>query len=232
MTKEIVKQQLALCGSPEKAIHSSYFFKTGKGQYGEGDRFFGVTVPETRTVAKQHKNLPRPETERLLRDEIHECRLCALMILIEQFNKGDANIKRQIYDFYLAHTRFVNNWDLVDLSCHHIVGGWLTDKGRDPLYRLAGSDWLWDQRIAIVSTYSFIRKNDFKEVLSLSEKFLTHPHDLMHKACGWMLREMGKRDELPLTTFLDKHATQMPRTMLRYSIERLSPAQRSHYMKK
>ena len=232
MTKETIKQQLATYGSPEKAAHSSYFFKTGKGQYGEGDRFLGVTVPEIRLVAKQNKNLPFPEVEKLLHDEIHECRLCALVILMEQFRKAEEKTKKRIYEFYLANTRHINNWDLVDLSCRDIVGEWLVDKNRSPLYRLAESEWLWDQRIAVVATHAFIRRNDFEDVISLSEKFLTHKHDLMHKACGWMLREAGKRDETVLTYFLDKHAPQMPRTMLRYSIERLSPGLRTHYMTK
>ncbi|MDR1743742.1 MAG: DNA alkylation repair protein [Dysgonamonadaceae bacterium] len=230
MTKENVKEQLASYGSPERASHSKHFFKTGKGQYGEGDRFFGASVPEIRSVAKQHKHIPFPELEKLLHDEMHECRLCALVILVERFKKADEKTRELIYDFYLANTSRINNWDLVDLSCRDIVGEWLSDKDRSPLYRLAASESLWEQRIAVVSTFAFIRKNDFEDVVRLSEQFLTHKHDLIHKACGWMLREAGKRDETLLLRFLDKHAPQMPRTMLRYAIERLSPERRSHYM--
>ena len=232
MTKESVKKQLEYFGNPDKAHHSAYFFKTGKGQYGEGDKFIGATVPEIRQIAKSNKNLSLTEIEKLLNDEMHECRLCGLIVLVEVFKKANIEKRKEIYDFYLAHTYAVNNWDLVDLSCRDIVGEWLFDKDRSPLYALAESKSLWEQRIAIVSTYAFIRKNDFKDTVKLSEIFLSHKHDLMHKACGWMLREAGKRDEKTLTDFLDKHASVMPRTMLRYAIERLSPEQRAFYMKK
>ena len=232
MTATIIKQQLLAFGNPEKAEHASYFFKTGKGQYGEGDKFIGATVPETRSVAKAHKNTSMKELEKLLNDNMHECRLCALVILTEQFKKADNAQRKEMVDFYLAHTYAVNNWDLVDVSSYHILGEWLKDKDRALLYRLAESDNLWEQRIAVVSTMAFIRENDFSDTLRLSGKFLTHRHDLMHKACGWMLRETGKRDEKILTDFLDKHHRQMPRTMLRYAIEKLSPKQKTAYMKK
>lgn len=152
--------------------------------------------------------------------------------LVEQYKKADDKLKEQIYNFYLTHTQMINNWDLVDLSCYHIVGDWLLDKDRYPIYELANSTNLWEQRIAVVSTYAFIRKGDFKEILNLSEQLLNHKHDLMHKACGWMLREAGKRDESVLTTFLDKFHKTMPRTMLRYSIEKLTNEQRQKYMTK
>jgi 3-methyladenine DNA glycosylase AlkD len=147
-----------------------------------------------------------------------------------QFEKANEEKRGEIVDFYLAHTHRINNWDLVDTSCYKILGEWLKNKNRDVLYTLADSDLLWNQRIAVVTTLAFIRENDFNDTLRLSEKFLTHTHDLMHKACGWMLREVGKRDELTLTDFLDKHATRMPRTMLRYAIEKFSAAQRNYYM--
>lgn len=231
MTAEKIKQQLLTFGNPVKAEHSEYFFKTGKGQYGEGDQFIGCTVPETRKVAKIHKDTPFHELRLLLNDNCHECRLCALIILTAQFQKGDELRRKEIVDFYLAHTHCINNWDLVDLSSYHILGEWLKNKeDRSLLYTLAQSSLLWEQRIAVVSTMAFIRNNDFADTLHLSELFLTHKHDLMHKACGWMLRETGKRNEAILTDFLDRHYWLMPRTMLRYAIERLSPEQKTQYM--
>ena len=228
-----IKEQLQQLGNPAKADHSAYFFKTGKGEYGEGDRFIGCTVPETRNVAKINRHTPVNELEKLLADEMHECRLCALIILVEQFKQADELTRKDIVDFYLSQTARVNNWDLVDLSSYHIVGEWLKEKeDRTLIYRLAASRLLWDQRIAVVSTVAFIRNNDFDDTLRLSEIFLTHKHDLMHKACGWMLREVGKRNEKTLTGFLDNHHAAMPRTMLRYAIERLSPEQKKKYMQR
>lgn len=232
MTAKTIKQQLLSFGNPEKAAHSKYFFKTGKGQYGEGDKFIGCTVPETRSVAKNYKNLPFSELQKLLDDEMHECRLCALVILTEQFKKTDEKTREEIFDFYLTNTSRINNWDLVDISCPNIVGEWLKNKNQSILYKLADSDWLWDQRIAMVSTLAFIRQNDFTDTIRLSVKFLSHKHDLMHKASGWMLREAGKRNEKVLTDFLDLHHKKMPRTMLRYAIEKLTPEQRKYYMQK
>lgn len=232
MTAEIIKQKLLLLGNPKKADKSQYFFKTSKGQYGEGDVFIGTTVPENRSVAKEHKNLQFDEIAKLLNDEIHECRLCALLILVEQFKTNNNDKRKQVYDFYLTQTHGINNWDLVDLSCYFIVGQWLLDKDRAPLYQLAESTDLWEQRIAIVSTMAFVRNNDFEDTLRLVEKLMNHDHDLIHKACGWLLREAGKRDENVLTDFLDIYSKQMPRTMLRYSIEKLTKEQRAHYMKK
>lgn len=230
MTAKTIKKQLLAFGNPEKAQHSAYFFKTGKGQYGEGDKFIGCTVPETRSVAKAYKNTLLKELEELLNDEMHECRLCALIILTEQFSKASDEKRAEIVSFYLSYTHRINNWDLVDLSCYKILGEWLKDKDRTVLYTLADSNLLWEQRIAVVSTMAFIRQNDFSDIVKLSEKLLTHTHDLMHKACGWMLREAGKKDEKVLTAFLDKYVARMPRTMLRYAIEKLLPEQRTHYM--
>ena len=231
MTAEKIKQQLFTFGNPEKAAHSKRFFKTGKGQYGEGDRFIGCTVPETRSVARVHYHTPFTELKKLLSDELHECRLCALMILVAQFQKADELKRSEIVDFYLGHTSRINNWDLVDYSSYQIIGEWLKNKeDRSLLYTLAQSNLLWEQRIAMVATMAFIRNNDFADTLHLSEFFLTHSHDLMHKACGWMLRETGKRNEAVLTDFLDRHYRLMPRTMLRYAIERLSPEQKAQYM--
>lgn len=232
MTAKNIKQQLLAFGNPEKAEHAQYFFKTGKGQYGEGDCFIGCTVPETRSVAKANKNLSFPELKKLLDDEMHECRFCALIILIDQFKKVGEDARKKIVDFYLSNTHRINNWDLVDVSAYSLLGEWLLDKDRSILYKLAESDNLWEQRIAVVSTMAFIRKDDFTDTVQLSEKLLSHRHDLMHKACGWMLREAGKRDEKILIAFLDAHSRIMPRTMLRYAIEKLSPEQQQHYMRK
>ncbi len=232
MSAENVKRELLALGNPQRAEHSTYFFKTGKGEYAEGDKFIGCAVPETRKVAKAHKNLSFDDLEKLLNDAFHECRFCALVILAGQFKKADNAKRKEIIDFYLANTTGVNNWDLVDVSAYTLLGEWLTDKDKSVLYRLAESENLWEQRIAVVSTMAFIRKNNFEDTLKLSELLLTHNHDLIHKACGWMLREVGERYEKSLTDFLDKHHKTMPRTMLRYSIEKLTPEQRKIYMKK
>lgn len=232
MTVKDIQSELETYSTLEKRDFLPYFFKTGKGQYGEGDKFLGVAVPDTRKVAKKHKALSFEEIEELLKNEFHECRLCALLILVERFNKAKEEERKKIVEFYLSHTERINNWDLVDLSAREIIGEYLLDKDRSPLYQLAESSLLWDQRIAVISTYAFIRQNDFNDIVTLSEKLLTHKHDLIHKATGWMLREAGKRDIGVLITFLDKHHKIMPRTMLRYAIEKLSPEERAHYMKK
>lgn len=217
---------------PVKREYLPNFFKTGKGQYGEGDKFLGIVVPNTRLVAKKFKDLPLNAVEELLMSDYHEHRLCSLLILVERFKKADENTRKLIYDFYISHTDRINNWDLVDLSCYQIVGTYLEDKSREELYRRAESTLLWDQRIAIVSTFQFIKNNDFTDIYSLAEKLLLHKHDLMQKAIGWMLREAGKRDKKQLISFLDKFYHQMPRTMLRYSIEKFSDEERKYYMKK
>lgn len=234
MTAKDVQQQLDVFVNPEKRDFLPYFFKTGKGQYGEGDKFLGVVVPDIRKVAKQNKDLPFAEVEKLLDSEYHECRMCALLILVDRFKKTKTEGERKlIFNFYLTHTSRINNWDLVDLSCRDIVGEYLIDKPeRNILYKLSESKLLWEQRIAMISTYAFIRKGDFSDTIKLATIFLTHKHDLMHKASGWMLREMGKRDELPLIEFLDEYAHIMPRTMLRYSIEKFEPKRRLYYLNK
>ncbi len=230
MSASDVKQQLIALGSTEKAEHAKYFFKTGKGEYGEGDIFIGCTNPEVRKVASANKALSFAELKKLITDEIHECRLTAIVILTEQFRKAKEEKRKEIVDFYLQNTAGINNWDLVDLSAYKILGEWLVDKERDILYKLAKSENMWEQRIAMVATKALIQRNDFSDTLKLAEMFLTHKHDLMHKASGWMLREVGKKDEKTLTDFLDLHHKTMPRTMLRYSIEKLTTEQRKHYM--
>lgn len=232
MTAKQIQKELELLSTPEKKEFLPYFFKTGKSQYGEGDKFLGVVVPDSRKVAKKHKELAFVEVEKLLNSEFHECRLCALIILVERFKKAEEKERENIFQFYISHTHRINNWDLVDLSSQYIVGEYLVDKDRSILYNLADSELLWDQRIAVLATFAFIRRNDFDDLLALSEKLLDHKHDLMHKAVGWLLREVGKRDKSVLIGFLDKYYNVMPRTMLRYSIEKLSSDERSHYMKK
>ncbi|WP_101689543.1 DNA alkylation repair protein [Dysgonomonas massiliensis] len=232
MTAKDIQLELTEYSTPQKKEFLPYFFKTGEGQYGEGDKFLGVVVPDTRKVAKKYKELPFSEIENLLNNEYHECRLCALLILVERFKKASEEDRKKIFEFYLAHTNRINNWDLVDLSAKDIVGEYLIDKDRSVLYDLVKSQLLWEQRIAIVSTYAFIRRGDLYDTFLLSEKLLDHKHDLMHKAAGWMLREMGKKDLNMLRAFLDNHHKQMPRTMLRYSIEKLDKSERAHYMKK
>lgn len=218
--------------NPEKSAFLPRFFKTGKGQYGEGDRFLGVVVPDIRLVARGHRDASLQTLDELLRSVWHECRLCALLILVEQFKKADEKGRKQRFDFYLAHTSRVNNWDLVDLSAPTLVGLYLTDKPRDVLYRLADSSLLWEQRIAVVATQTLIKAGDFADLLQLAEMLLHHPHDLMHKAIGWMLREVGKQDRATLTGFLNRHARQMPRTMLRYAIEHYPESERRQWMKR
>ena len=234
MTANEIQKQLESFSTEEKRNFLPYFFKTGKGQYGEGDKFLGVVVPDARKVAKANKDIPFSEAEKLLRNEYHECRLCALLILVERFKKAKYEPEKElIYNFYLSQTKYINNWDLVDLTARDIVGAYLADKeDRSVLYKLAKSELLWDQRIAIVATYAFIKKSDFNDTLRLSEIYLTHKHDLMHKATGWMLREVGKQDKDALVGFLEEYSKIMPRTMLRYSIEKFSPEERAYYMKK
>lgn len=232
MTAADIHKELEEYSTPEKRGFLPYFFKTGKGQYGEGDKFLGVVVPDTRRVAKKYKETSYKEITRLLESEYHECRLCALLMLVERFKKVKADDRKEIFDFYLSKTNYINNWDLVDLSAKDIVGEYLVDKDRSILYRLAESSLLWDQRISILSTFAFIKRGDLDDIFALSAKLLDHKHDLMHKAIGWMLREAGKRDKERLCLFLETYKGEMPRTMLRYSIEKFTPEERAHYMKK
>ena len=231
-TAHHIQQQLESLIDPVKREYLPKFFKTGKGQYGEGDQFLGVVVPNTRMVAKQYKNCDFSVMAELLQSPWHECRLCALLMLVERFRKSDETERKRIYDFYLSQTERINNWDLVDLSAPAIVGEYLKDKPREDLYRLADSTLLWDQRIAIVANWKLIRYGEYFDILALSERLLNHKHDLMHKSIGWMLRELGKRNKELLIQFLDKHSTRMPRTMLRYSIEKFPEDERQYYLKR
>lgn len=231
MKAEAIIKELKAKNNPEKSKILSSFFQTKKGQYAEGDVFLGLTVPESRKIAAHYKDLSLSEVEELLQSKYHESRFVALVIMVNKFEDGDETTKEAIYNFYLKHAVRINNWDLVDVSCYKIVGAWLLNKERTMLYDLAKSDCLWKQRIAIVSTLAFIRNNQFDDTLKLSEFFLSHNHHLIHKACGWMLREVGKRDKASLTQFLKRFAPQMPRVMLRYSIEKLSEEERKTYLR-
>ncbi len=231
ITKIITSELQALSNAEKREIFPK-FFKADKGEYGEGDRFLGVTVPNIRAIAKQYKNISLNEIRELMQSEWHEVRLCALLIMVEKSKKKDEALRQQLFDLYLSLTDRINNWDLVDLSCRFIVGEYLLDKSRDILYQLAHSPLLWDNRIAIVSTYAFIRKGQLEDTYALSDLMMHHPHDLMHKAIGWMLREAGKRDSERLYDYVMSHRANMPRTMLRYAIEKFSPAERSILMKR
>jgi len=213
--------------SPERV---SIFFKTGKGDYAQDDQFMGVTVPTLRTIAKYYKNLSLTEIKLLLESKINEERLLALIILVTQYQKASAVEQSQLYHFYLKNRRYVNNWNLVDASAHLIVGAYLWDKNREKLLSLAASKILWDRRIAIVATWYFIRQADLEWTFKLALVLKDDTHDLIHKAVGWMLRETGKRDQSQLIKFLDNYATFIPRTTLRYAIEKFSKEQRAYYL--
>ncbi|MCK5107563.1 MAG: DNA alkylation repair protein [Nanoarchaeota archaeon] len=226
-----LKKDLNNLGNKKKKEILQRFFKTGKGQYGEGDIFLGITVPEQRTIAKKYSNLSFKDLQSLLNTKIHEYRLTALLILCEQYSKSDEKSKKQIYNFYLKNTRNINNWDLVDLSGHKILGAHLFDKDKNILYKLAKSKDLWERRISMLSTYYFIRNNQFTDSFKIAEILLNDKHDLIHKVVGWMLREIGKIDQPAEEKFLKKHYKTMPRTMLRYSIEKFEESKRKKYLK-
>ena len=225
VAKELI-ECFELLADPVQAAFLQGFFKTGKGQYGEGDVFWGIKVPQTRQIAKEFKQISFAKLIKVLKHPIHEIRLCGLLILVEQFKKAKEENRKKIVDFYLSNTQYINNWDLVDLSCYHILGTYLLDKPRDILYSLAESSNMWEQRIAIVSTLAFIRKNEFEDTLAISKMLLNHKQDLIHKAIGWMLREVFKRDETVVLDFIKAHYSQMPRTALRYAIEKLPEEKR------
>lgn len=233
MTLRELRDALRRLGDPVRAAGARRFFKTGPGDYGAGDHFLGVSVPDTRSLLPRSDALCESAVLKLLRSRWHEERLLALLILVRRFGKAakDEAVREHLVRLYLAHTEWINNWDLVDSSAPQILGTWLLRRTRERtvLRRLARSKNLWEQRIAMLATQALIRAGQFDDTLRLSEYFLTHPHDLMHKACGWMLREIGDRDAGALGRFLDRHAARMPRTMLRYSIEKLSEAERLNY---
>jgi 3-methyladenine DNA glycosylase AlkD len=225
-----IRDQLSRLANPADAQFLQGFFKTGPGEYGEGDRFRGIRVPALRKVAAAFQALPRDQAEELLHSPYHEDRLVALCILARQFAKADAAGRTAIYDLYLNNTRFINNWDLVDASAEHIVGAYLWDKSRKPLARLTRSSSLWERRIAMLATFHFIRRGEFTDTLRIAEILLGDKEDLIHKAVGWLLREVGKRDQATEEAFLRTHCRQMPRTMLRYAIERFPEELRQRYL--
>jgi 3-methyladenine DNA glycosylase AlkD len=231
MVTESISKRLRKLGSKKQAAISQRFFKTGPGEYGEGDIFLGVKVPVLRELAKDYLDLSLNDVKTILGSKYHEERLLALLILVSGFKKGDAGTRQEIYDLYLKNISSVNNWDLVDLSAHYIVGPFLTNKSRGPLYRLAKSKNLWERRIAIMSTFHFIKKGEFSETLKIAERLLADREDLIHKAVGWMLREIGKRHLQSEEIFLKKHYHNMPRTMLRYAIEKFPEPKRKRYLK-
>lgn len=231
MLSKLIKD-LQKLADPKRAEVSAWFFKTGPGQYGEGDVFIGITVPAMRTVSKKYLDLSLPDLKKLLSDKIHEYRLVALLILVEKYKKSDRLEQKKIHDFYIKNTKYVNNWDLVDLSAEYIVGDFIKDADQTVLVNLAKSNNLWEKRIAIVATYAFIKNKKFDRTLKIAQILLSDKHDLIHKAVGWMLREVGKRDLKAEEEFLKKNYKIMPRTMLRYAIERFDAKKRKFYMTK
>ena len=230
MDFEDIVEDLDALRDPEKARVLSRFFKTGTGEYGEGDIFLGIPVPLQRKIARKYPGLSLDDTHRLLSSKIHEHRLVALLILIFKYRRSDGQGKSEIFNFYLQNTSGINNWDLVDLSAQHIIGDYLLTRDRSLLHKLARSKNLWQRRIAIVATFAFIRTQQFEDTLRIAEVLMPDKHDLIHKSVGWMLREVGKRDEKQLEQFLKKYSGEMPRTMLRYAIERLDERTRKAYL--
>jgi 3-methyladenine DNA glycosylase AlkD len=228
---EEIKNKLQLLANKEIASHSQRFFKTAPGEYAEGDIFLGIRVPQLRQLAKEYKTIKVEEAKELLSSPFHEQRVLALLILNLIFSTANQEIQQQIYELYLSNTKFINNWDLVDCSAEHIVGKFLVNKDKEILYVLAKSSDLWQRRIAIIATFHFIKNNEFSETLKIAELLLLDKHDLIHKAVGWMLREVGKRNLETEEDFLKKHYKNMPRTMLRYAIEKFPENHRQSYLK-
>lgn len=226
-----IRQELKKVADSKRAELSLRFFKTGKGEYGEEDRFLGIVMPEQRKIAQKYtSNISVEETLKLLQGKFHEERMTALLILVFKYKKGSQVEQKQIFESYLANTKFINNWDLVDVTCSNIVGVYLFDKNKEILYKLAKSKSLWERRIAVISTLYFISKGELSDTFKISKILLADRHDLIHKAVGWMLREAGKQDKTKLVKFLEENRLKMPRTMLRYSIEKFSPVERKRYL--
>jgi len=231
MDARTIKSKVKGLANKRNAEVAQRFFKTGPGEYGEGDIFLGIRVPVLRELAKENQAITIKEAEHLLKSPIHEERLLALFILIRIYSKAEEVIKKNIYELYLKSTKFINNWDLVDVSAEYIVGDFLLDKGKNPLYQLAKSKNLWDRRISIMSTFCFIKRRQYSETLKVAKTLLNDKEDLIHKAVGWMLREVGKRDISLEEEFLKAHYKKMPRTMLRYAIEKFPETKRQGYLK-
>ncbi len=225
-----LRKELTKLADPTRAKASAWFFKTGKGEYGEGDQFLGITVPIQRKVAKRYVHLPLTDIKVLLDSPIHEQRLIGVFILVHQFEKGDTLVRKKIYTFYIKNAKRINNWDLVDSSAPYIAGAYLLHSPRNILYRLAKSKNLWEKRIAIISTAQFIKHNQFEDTFKIAEILMADTHDLIHKAVGWMLREVGNKDRVVEERFLKKHYKKIPRTMLRYAIEKFPEKRRKQYL--
>jgi 3-methyladenine DNA glycosylase AlkD len=225
-----MEKHLLSIRQPERVKLLQGYFKTGPGEYGEGDQFLGLGVPTVRTLAREYRTLPLGESVALLKSVWHEARLLALLIMVDQYGRGDDATKKSVYDTYLANTHRINNWDLVDSSAAQIVGAHLLERSRSPLRKLAKSKLLWERRIAIIATAYFIKRDDFADTLAIAELLLDDREDLIHKAVGWMLREVGNRDVATEETFLRKHLRNMPRTTLRYAIEKFPPDKRRTYL--
>lgn len=230
MTVNAIREKLYVLADKEKAEGLQRFFKTGPGEYAEGDRFIGVRVPQIRQLVKSYPDTPLADIKQLLHSPIHEERLLALLLMVQRYRRGDSAMRQTLYTLYLASTGVINNWDLVDVTAEHIIGGWLFTRSRRPLYKLARSSSLWERRIAIMATFHFIRQGEFDETLKLAALLRDDKHDLIHKAVGWMLREIGKRDRQVEEAFLRQHYTVMPRTMLRYAIEKFPEPLRQAYL--
>ncbi len=227
-----LRKDLSRRSDPKRAAVLQRFFKTGPGEYAEGDRFLGITLPVMRSTVKSHLTLPLSQAKRLLCSKYHEERMAALLILVSQFKKGDEALRKKIFSLYTSNTGYINNWDLIDLTAPHIVGAYLKDKPKDLLYEFARSKDLWKKRISILATFAYIYKGEAKETLKISRILLNDEHDLIHKAVGWMLREVGKRcSQKTEEEFLKKYYKKMPRTMLRYAIERFPEKLRQKYLK-
>lgn len=229
---EDLKKELRTLADLEKASILQRFFKTQKGEYGEGDIFLGITVPNTRRVAKKYMDLKLSEIKKILYSKIHEERLCSLLILVDKFGKGNDLEKSKVFEFYIKNAKQVNNWDLVDLSSPKIVGEYLLDKTKDILYKFAESKNLWEKRVSIISTFTFIKNHKYEDTFKIAEILMNDKHDLIHKAVGWMLREVGKRSLKDEERFLKKYSKKMPRTMLRYAIEKFPEEKRLEYLKR
>lgn len=231
LTVAEIRRKLSARAEPSRVPGVSRFFKTGVGEYGEGDVFIGVRVPALREVCRECRDAGLPEIRTLLRSPVHEERALALLLLVDRFHRQDDSGRRLLYELYLSQTVFINNWDLVDCSAAAIVGGWLQERDRAPLDKLARSPSVWERRIAIVATFHFIRRGEFRDALRIADILLEDSHDLIHKAVGWMLREIGKRDGAAERRFLKTRAHRMPRTMLRYAIEKFPLAERQTYLR-
>ncbi|WP_127718514.1 DNA alkylation repair protein [Halobacteriovorax sp. HLS] len=227
-----LQEEVRTLRNPERAEKCKRFFKTGKGEYGHGDLFLGISTPILRDFAKKNIQLSIPNVKRLIKSKFHEERLLGLLILVNKYQKAESNeVEQKIFQIYISHFKYINNWDLVDVTCPHIVGKHLMDKDRELLYKWAKSDDLWTRRIAMITNWWFVRKGDLKDVFKISKILLNDEHDLIHKAVGWMLREAAKKDLAKSEAFLKKHYKKMPRTMLRYAIEKFPETKRQKYLK-